>query len=79
MTATLTELSQRDEAFWLGLGLFVAGLVLTPSGPVESGGVGQLLLLVGSTILVARLLVGVFRIGKHALVAGRIGYGEGRQ
>ena len=78
MAETLTALSQRKEAFWIGLALFLLG-VITPE-PLLFGGIGlsRVLVFVGGGILVTRLFVGIFRILKTTAEAGTIGYREGK-
>ena len=78
MADTLTALSQRNEAFWIGLAIFALG-VITPQdlllGSVE---LSRLLIVLGGGILVVRLLVGCFRILKTTAKAGVIGYRDGK-
>lgn len=78
MAETLTALSQRNEAFWIGLALFLLG-VMTPE-MLSLGGVelSRTLILVGGGILMLRLLVGCFRILKTTAMAGVLGYREGQ-
>jgi hypothetical protein len=78
MAETLTALSQRKEAFWIGLVLFLLG-VITPE-PLLLGGIAlsRVLIFVGGGILVTRLFVGIFRILKTTAEAGTIGYREGK-
>lgn len=79
MAETLTELSQRNEAFWIGLALFVLGVV-TPEtlllGGIELSGV---LIWIGGGILLVRILVGIYRILRTTGKAGVFGYREGKQ
>ncbi|WP_225336157.1 hypothetical protein [Halomicrobium urmianum] len=78
MAETLTALSQRNEAFWIGLSLFLLG-VITPEA-LSLGGIGlsRLLIFVGGGILLVRTIVGCVRILKTTAVAGAIGYREGQ-
>lgn len=78
MADTLTALSQRKEAFWIGLALFLLG-VITP-GALAPGGVelSRLLIFLGGAVLLTRLLVGTFRILKTTAKAGQLGYREGK-
>lgn len=78
MAETLTALSQRNEAFWIGLALFLLG-VITPQ-PLLLGGIelSRVLIGIGGGILLTRTLVGSFRILKTATEAGAIGYREGK-
>jgi hypothetical protein len=79
MAETLTALSQRNEAFWIGLALFVLG-VITPESLLLGGiRLSSLLITLGGGILVVRLFVGCFRILKTTAVAGSIGYREGHR
>ncbi|MFC6862823.1 hypothetical protein ACFQGE_05040 [Halomicroarcula sp. GCM10025817] len=79
MAETLTELSQRNEAFWIGLALFLLGII-TPEtlllGELELSGV---LVWVGGGILMVRVLVGIYRILRTTAEAGIFGYREGKQ
>lgn len=79
MAETLTALSQRNEAFWIGLAIFVLG-VITPQillfGGIE---LSRVLIFIGGRILLTRVLVGSFRILKTTAEAGAIGYREGKQ
>lgn len=79
MAETLTALSQRNEAFWTGLALFLLG-VITPETLLLGGiGLSRLLIVLGGGILLLRTLVGCFRILKTTAVAGVIGYREGQR
>lgn len=78
MAETLTALSQRIEAFWLGLSLFFFGLITPESLLLEEIGVSRLLIVLGGGILLIRVLVGCFRILKTTGKAGAIGYREGK-
>jgi hypothetical protein len=79
MADSLTELSQRPAAFWLGLGLFLAGVLL---GQVAAGGgtlaVAQALRWLGLGILTVRLAVGIYRILRTSARSGVAGYEEGK-
>lgn len=78
MAESLTALSQRNEAFWVGLTLLLLG-VITPE-TLSLGGISlsRALLLLGGGILLARVLVGVFRFLKTTAKAGLAGYREGK-
>ncbi|MFC7133625.1 MULTISPECIES: hypothetical protein [Salinibaculum] len=79
MAETLTVLSQRDEAFWIGLALFVLGLI-TPDTLLLGGvGLARTLIFIGGGILLTRLFVGMFRILKTTVQAGVIGYRQGKR
>ncbi|MFC6838199.1 hypothetical protein [Halomarina ordinaria] len=75
---TLLALSQRDEAFWLGLALLLVGAALTSGAPTsgEWDG-GDLLLTLGWLVLSTRLAVAAFRIVRTTVRAGLLGYREG--
>ena len=79
MADTLTELSQRNEAFWIGLALFLLGLI-TPEtfllGRIE---LSRVLIWVGGGILMVRVLVGIYRILRTTAESGVLGYREGKQ
>ncbi len=79
MVETLTALSQRNEAFWIGLALILLG-VITPATlflrAIELSGV---LIWIGGIILLIRVLVAAFRILKTTAEAGTIGYREGKR
>lgn len=75
---TLTALSQRPEAFWIGLALLLGG-GLVPDGILFAGHeLGWLLMTLGGLIITVRLLVGIFRILRNTALAGWIGYTEGK-
>ena len=77
MAETLTALSQRNEAFWIGLALFLLGVITNEAfGATE---LPEVLVIIGGGILLIRILVGCFRILKTTAVAGKIGYLEGQQ
>jgi hypothetical protein len=79
MADTLTELSQRPAAFWLGLGLFLAGVLLAQVA--SEGGVlavAQALRWLGLGILALRLVVGIYRIFRTSARSGVAGYEEGK-
>lgn len=75
---TLTALSQRPEAFWIGVVLLFGGAFVPAN--VEIGGlnVAGLLIAFGIVIITVRLLVGIFRILRNTALAGWIGYSEGK-
>lgn len=75
---TLTALSQRDEAFRIGLALPPGGSF--PSDPVSTDpSVGNVLAALGGVILTARVLVAAVSILETTAVAGWFGYREGRR
>ncbi|WP_157533110.1 hypothetical protein [Haloferax profundi] len=79
MADTLTELSQRNEAFWIGLALFLLG-VITPETLLLGGiELSRALIWVGGGILMVRVLVGIYRILRMTVEAGVFGYREGKQ
>ncbi|WP_254537404.1 hypothetical protein [Halomarina litorea] len=74
---TLTALSQRDEAFWIGLALLLGGSLL--SDPSTTGpDLGAILAALGGVVLTVRILVAVFSLLETTALAGRVGYREGR-
>ncbi|WP_134671771.1 hypothetical protein [Halorussus marinus] len=79
MAETLTALSQRDEAFWVGLALFVLGVLAPETFSLGGVGLSRGLVVVGGGILLTRVLVGGFRILKTTIEAGVGGYREGKQ
>lgn len=79
MVETLTELSQRSEAFWIGLALFLLG-VITPETLLLGGiELSRVLLWIGGGILLVRVLVGIYRVLRTTVKAGVFGYREGKQ
>jgi uncharacterized membrane protein len=79
MADTLTELSQRNEAFWIGLALFLLG-VITPETLLLGGiELSRVLIWIGGGILMVRVLVGIYRILRTTAKAGVFGYREGKQ
>ncbi|MXR21773.1 hypothetical protein [Halobacterium bonnevillei] len=78
MTDSLTALSQRTEAFWIGLTLILLG-ALTPE-TVSPGGIGlsRALIVLGGGLLLVRVLVAVGRFLKTTAEAGLAGYREGK-
>lgn len=79
MAETLTALSQRNEAFWVGLALFFLG-ILTPESLLLGGiGLSRALIVLGGGILLTRTFVGCYRILKTTAKAGAIGYREGQR
>ncbi|REA00873.1 hypothetical protein DEQ92_18865 [Haloferax sp. Atlit-6N] len=79
MADTLTELSQRNEAFWIGLALFLLG-VITPESLLLGGiELSRVLIWFGGGILIVRVLVGIYRILRTTVEAGVFGYREGKQ
>lgn len=79
MTDTLIALSQRTEAFWIGLGLLALG-VLTP-GTLSLWGVGlsRSLIFLGGGMLLVRLAVGLGLFLKTTVEAGVGGYRDGKE
>lgn len=79
MAETLVALSQRNEAFWIGLVLFILG-VITPDTLLLGGiRISRVLIFIGGGILLTRLFVGVFRILKTTAKAGIMGYRRGKR
>lgn len=79
MAETLTALSQRNEAFWIGLAIFLLG-VITPENLLLGGiGLSGALITLGGGILLMRLFVGAYRILNTTVQAGTIGYSEGKR
>jgi hypothetical protein len=79
MAETLTALSQRNEAFWIGLGVFLLGAI-TPESLLFAGvELPRTLVFIGGGILFVRLFVGIYRILRTTAKAGRTGYREGTQ
>ncbi|MFC6991494.1 hypothetical protein ACFQH3_06835 [Haladaptatus sp. GCM10025707] len=76
--STLTGLSQRDEAFWIGLALWAVGIATPQTLELAGIGLGDVLAGLGMLILTTRILVGSYRILKHGYVAWRYGYAEGK-
>jgi len=79
VAGTLTALSQRNEAFWIGLGLLIAGALVSSFTQITSPPVGEMLGILGVTVLAVRLLVGISTILRTSVKAGRTGYQEGKQ
>jgi hypothetical protein len=75
----LASLSQRDGAFWVGLALLVIGSFTPEFLHVGTIGVGEALLISGTSILAIRILVGVLRILQIALKSYKNGYRDGRR
>lgn len=78
MAETLTALSQRIEAFWLGLSLFFFGLISPEFLFLGGNRLSELLIVLGGGILLIRILVGSFRILKTTAKTGVLGYREGQ-
>jgi hypothetical protein len=79
MTDTLTELSQRNEAFWIGLAFLLLG-VITPETLLLGGfELSRVLMWVGGGILMVRVLVGIYRTLRTTAESGVLGYREGKQ
>ncbi|MFD1514859.1 hypothetical protein [Halomarina rubra] len=78
---TLTALSQRDEAFWVGLGCLLLGSALasgaTPDAVTGVQRLGSVLAAFGTLVIVVRIAVAVFRLFRTTAAAGRLGYAEG--
>jgi hypothetical protein len=79
MAETLTALSQRNEAFWIGLALFLLGVVTPQTLSLWGIGLSRVLISIGGGILLVRTLVGAFRILKTTAESGAIGYREGHR
>ena len=79
MAETLTELSQRDEALWIGLALFLLG-VITPETLLLGGiELSRILIWISGGILLVRVLVGIYRILRTTAEAGVFSYCEGKR
>lgn len=78
MAHTLTALSQRTEAFWVGLVLFLLGVSIPAAISLGGIGLSRILIFLGGSILLIRLLVGSLRILQTTAKAGIIGYREGQ-
>jgi uncharacterized membrane protein len=79
MAETLAELSQRDEAFWIGAAVFLLG-VITPETLLLGGiELSEVLTFIGGSILLVRVLVGISRILRTTARAGVSGYHEGKR
>ncbi|RZV12537.1 hypothetical protein BDK88_0075 [Natrinema hispanicum] len=76
---TLTALSQRNEAFWIGLGLLFTGALVSSFVQISNPPVGEILGILGVTVLAVRLLVGLYKILRTSAKAGRTGYQESKQ
>lgn len=76
--ATLLELSQRDEAFWIGLVVLLSGLLVPETIHLGSIALATVLIGVGALVLSVRLLVGVGSILRTAVRAWRAGRARGR-
>ena len=76
---TLTALSQRNEAFWIGLGLLFTGALVSSFVQISNPPVGEILGILGVTVLAVRLLVGLYKILRTSAKAGRTGYHESKQ
>jgi uncharacterized MAPEG superfamily protein len=79
MVDTLTALSQRTEAYWIGLGVFLIGVVTPQTLHIPNVGLSRSLVFIGGGILLVRLFVGVCRIFRTTAKAGKTGYREGKQ
>lgn len=79
MADTLTELSQRDEAFWIGLALFLLGVVTPETFLLGGIELSRVLIWIGGGILLVRVLVGICRILRTTAEAGVFGYREGKR
>lgn len=78
MAETLTALSQRNEAFWIGLSLFLLGVITPEDFPVGGMELSGVLVWIGGGILLTRTLVATFRILRTTAGAGVVGYNEGK-
>ncbi len=79
MDLTLIELSQRDEAFWIGLALFLLGAITPETLLLGGRELSMALIWIGGGILMTRLLVGSYRILRTTVAAGVFGYREGER
>ena len=79
MAETLTQLSQRNETFWIGLALFLLGVVTPETLLLRGLELSGVLIWIGGGILLVRVLVGIYRILRTTGKAGVVGYREGKQ
>lgn len=75
----IASFSQRDEAFWIGLTLWIVGGLTSESLHIGMLGVSEVLLISGTSILAIRVIVGVLRILRIALKSYKTGYNDGRR
>lgn len=76
--STFISLSQRSSAFWLGLGLLLAGGIIPDSIQVGSAHLNGVIIGLGATILLVRLLVAGYIILRTSYEGWRYGYAEGK-
>jgi len=67
----------RNELFWVGIALYVAG-VLVPPVPLGTTTVGGVLIWVGLALLMVRLFADIFVILRTTYEGWRYGYAEGK-
>ena len=67
--SSLTALSQRKEAFWIGVVCLFGGGVIPDSVRVGDQELAGIVITVGAVIITGRLLVGIFRILRTAFDA----------
>lgn len=79
MSNTLTALSQRNEAFWIGASILVLGLVTPETISLWGVALSRTLVFLGGGILLVRVFVAIFRILKTTVRAGVLGYSEGKR
>jgi len=79
MADTLRALSQRREAFWIGLTLLALGALAPRSLPLGGIELSRVLLVIGAGILLTRHAVGVVSILSTTARAGLAGYREGTE
>lgn len=75
---TLTALSQRDEAFWIGLVFLVGGGVVPEGYHIGGQELAGICIALGAVIITVRLFVSVFRIIRTTAEAGAGGYSDSK-
>jgi hypothetical protein len=76
--STLTSLSQRNEAFWIGVICLLGGGFIPQSIRVSGQELAGIVIALGILIITVRLLVAISRILRTSVGAGRIGYSDGK-
>lgn len=67
----------RNELYWVGIALYVVG-VLAPPVPVGTTTIGGSLIWVGLALLMVRLFAAIFVILRTTYEGWRYGYTEGK-
>lgn len=75
--ATLSSVLFRNELFWVGIALYVVG-VLVPPVPVATTTLGGVLIGFGLALLMVRLFAATFVILRTTYEGWRYGYAEGK-